>query len=374
MSSKIYLDAPSVGQSEKKYINNAIDNGYVSTMGPFVPEFENRLAEYLGVKSAVSTQSGTAAIHMALYELGIGEGDEVIVPALTFVATINPIVYVGAKPVFVDVDISTWNICPDAIKNSITENTKAMLPVHLYGNPCAMDEIMEIANKFNLYIIEDATESLGSKYKGNYTGTFGDMGCFSFNGNKIITTGGGGLIVGNNIQRLEHLKFLINQAKDETREYYHPEIGFNYRMTNIEAALGLAQIEKLENILEKKKVFNDIYKKELEGINSIRFQEEYKGSECSFWFSCILVEENINLPGLQKELKERKIPTRRIFMPATEMPPFQHCSQDKVKNSHRIYNRGLCLPSSILNSAEDIYYVCKTIKKLVINESLNVSL
>ena len=179
MSSKIYLDAPSVGQSEKKYINNAIDNGYVSTMGPFVPEFENRLAEYLGVKSAVSTQSGTAAIHMALYELGIGKGDEVIVPALTFVATINPIVYVGAKPVFVDVDISTWNICPDAIKNSITENTKAILPVHLYGNPCAMDEIMEIANKFNLYIIEDATESLGSKYKGNYTGTFGDMGCFS---------------------------------------------------------------------------------------------------------------------------------------------------------------------------------------------------
>ena len=358
MSSKIYLDAPSVGQSEKKYVNNAIDTGYVSTMGPFVPEFENRFVEYLGVKSAVSTQSGTASIHMALYELEIGKGDEVIVPALTFVATINPIFYVGAKPVFVDVDINTWNICPNAIKKSITQDTKAILPVHLYGNPCAMDEIMEIANKSKLYIIEDATESLGAKYKGNYTGTFGDMGCFSFNGNKIITTGGGGLIVGNNIQGLEHLKSLINQAKDETREYYHPEIGFNYRMTNIEAALGLAQIEKLEKFLAKKRRFNEIYKEELGEIDFIRFQKEYEGSECSFWFSCILVEENINLLELQKKLKERKIPTRRIFMPATEMSPYQHCKQDELRNSHRIYNRGLCLPSSTLNTTEDIRIAC----------------
>ena len=198
MYKKIHLDTPNIGMPEKKYLNRAIDSGYVSTIGPFVPEFETRFAKYLGVKDAVSTQSGTAAIHMALHELGVGRGDEVIVPALTFVATVNPIVYVGAKPIFVDVDIKTWTISPEEITKKITKRTKAIIPVHSYGNPCNIEKIIKIAHEHDIFVVEDATESLGARFKGKHTGTWGDFGCFSFNGNKLITTGGGGMVVGNN--------------------------------------------------------------------------------------------------------------------------------------------------------------------------------
>ena len=251
MYKKIHLDTPNIGMPEKKYLNRAIDSGYVSTIGPFVPEFETRFAKYLGVKDAVSTQSGTAAIHMALHELGVGRGDEVIVPALTFVATVNPIVYVGAKPIFVDVDIKTWTISPEEITKKITKRTKAIIPVHSYGNPCNIEKIIKIAHEHDIFVVEDATESLGARFKGKHTGTWGDFGCFSFNGNKLITTGGGGMVVGNNKKKLGHIKFLINQARDESKGYFHPEVGFNYRMTNIEAALGLAQMGRLEGFLKK---------------------------------------------------------------------------------------------------------------------------
>lgn len=189
---KVYLDDPNLGNLEKKYLTKAIDTNFVSIVGPFVPKFEEKFARYIGAKKAVSTQSGTAALHIALYELGIGEGDEVIVPALTFIATINPILYVGATPVIVDVSPKTWNIEAEEIEKVITKKTKALIPVHLYGNPCNLDEIIEIAKEHNLFVIEDATESLGASYKGRQTGTFGDFGCFSFNGNKLITTGGRG--------------------------------------------------------------------------------------------------------------------------------------------------------------------------------------
>lgn len=365
MSKEAYLDAPNIGKSEKKYLNDAIDTGYVSTIGPYVAEFEDMFAKYLGVKKAVSTQSGTAAIHITLHELGIGKGDEVIVPALTFIATVNPVIYVGARPVFADVDAKTWNISPLEIKRRITKKTKAIIPMHLYGNPCDTDEIIKISKRHNLYVIEDATESLGATYKGRYTGTFGDLGCFSFNGNKIITTGGGGMVVGYDEKRLDHIKSLVNQARDESKGYYHSEIGFNYRMTNIEAALGLAQMKKLEDFLEKKRAFNRIYREELKELSFIRFQEAYKDTESSCWFTSIVIEKDINIAMLQKRLKERRIPTRRVFMPATEFPPYQHYKQGDVKNSYQIYNRGLCLPSSTLNSEGDIYYVCKTMKEVL---------
>ena len=271
---KIELDAPNLGGQEKDYLGKAIDSNFISTFGPLVPEFEGKFARYLNVKKAVSTQNGTAGIHIALHELGIKDGDEVIVPALTFVATANPVMYVGARPVFVDVDSSTWNISPEEIEKNITEKTKAIIPVHLYGNPCDMEEICKIARKYSLYVIEDATESLGATYKNRYTGTFGDLGIFSFNGNKTITTGGGGMVVGNDEKRLEHIKFLVNQARDEAKGYYHSEIGFNYRMTNIEAPLGLAQLERLDEFLRKKEIFHNIYHEELRKVSSVRFQEE----------------------------------------------------------------------------------------------------
>lgn len=365
MSAEIYLDTPNIGKLEKEFVNKAIDSCFISTFGPFVPEFEKRFAEYLGVEKAVSTQSGTAAIHIALHELGIGKGDEVIVPALTFVATANPVIYVGASPVFVDVDRKTWNIDPKEIEKNITRKTKAIIPVHFYGNPCNMDEIMDIAKRYKLYVIEDATESLGATYRDAYTGTFGDFGCFSFNGNKIITTGGGGMIVGNDKKRLGHIKFLVNQARDESRESdYQPEVGFNYRMTNVEAALGLAQMKKLDRFLAKKRRFNDIYREGLKGIKFIRFQEEGRNAESSYWLSCIIFERDIDIPVLQRRLQDKKVPTRRIFMPVVGFPPYRAYRRTACKNSYHIYERGLSLPSSTSNSEDNVYHVCKLIKEI----------
>ncbi len=364
MSKEIFLDAPCLGELEKKYLCDAVDSGFVSTIGPFVSEFEKKIANYLGVKSAVAVQSGTAAIHMALYELGIGPEDEVIVPALTFAATINPVLYVSATPVIVDIDINTWNIDPVKIKEAITNKTKAIIPVHLYGNPCNMAEIMDIAKEYNLYVVEDATESLGAKFNGKHTGVFGDFGCFSFNGNKVITTGGGGMLVSNNTGKIEHIRYLVNQSKDKDKPGFHSEMGFNYRMTNIEAALSLAQIERLGEFLDKKKRFNEIYKEELKDIGSIHFQEEYEETECCWWISCIIFEKDMDMLTLQKELKDKGIPTRRIFMPVNKMPYLNKYSIT-CSNACKIYDCGICLPCSTLNEEKDIKEVALTIKKVL---------
>lgn len=365
MSKKIYLDAPDIKEAEKKYLHDVLESGYVSTVGPLVVKFEEKFASYLKIKKAVSTQSGTAALHVSLHELGISNGDEIIVPALTFVATVNPVMYVGAKPVFVDVEFDTWNIDPVEIEKNITEKTKAIIPVHLYGNPCDMDKIMQIANKYNLYVIEDATESLGATYRGLYTGTFGNLGCFSFNGNKILTTGGGGMIIGNNEPHLSHIKFLVNQARDESKGYYHSEIGFNYRMTNLEAALGLAQMERISDFLYKKREFNRIYKEELGNIDFIAFQKTYEHAKSSYWLNVILFRKEINISTLQDNLQKYGIQTRRVFMPLTTFPPYMPFKKTDYKNSHAIYERGLCLPSSTLNSVDDMRFTCKKIKELV---------
>ena len=365
MSKKIHLDAPNVGGLEKEYLASAIDSGYVSTIGPFVTEFEKKIAEYLGVRKAVSTQSGTAAIHIALHELGVKEGDEIIVPALTFIATVNPIIYVGATPVVVDVDEKTWNIDPEEIEKNVTDRTKAIIPVHIYGNPCDMNHIRRIAKKYNIFVVEDATESLGAKYNGRHTGLFGDFGCFSFNGNKIITTGGGGMVIGSDDNRLDHIKFLVNQARDESKGYYHSEVGFNDRMTNIEAALGIAQLERLSEFIEKKKIFNNIYREELKDISDITFQEPYEGSESVFWLTCVTFGKGTDISALQRKLKERDIPTRRVFTPVVEFPPYVRFRTGDYGRSYDICERGLCLPSSTLNTEDDIHYVCKTLEKLL---------
>lgn len=362
---KISLDAPNIGKSEKISLNRAIDQGFVSTFGPFTPEFERKFAKYVRTKNAASTQNGTAALHIALYELEITEGDEVIVPVLTFIGTANPVTYLGAKPVFVDVDIHTWNIDPMAIEKNITKNTKAIIPVHLYGNPCDMDSIMRIAKKYHLHVVEDATESLGATFRKKHTGTFGDFGCFSFNGNKVITTGGGGMVVGKDSRKIDHIHFLVNQARDESRGYYHPEIGFNYRMTNIQAALGLAQMDRLGEFFRKKSIFRNIYKEELKGVDCIDFQGEYQGSKGSLWFTCIKFNKSMDIGALQKRLSKKGIPTRRTFMPITEFPPYLNKNRQIFKNAYHIYERTLCLPSSTINSPDDIRYICKAIKEMV---------
>lgn len=363
---KIFLDDPNLGDLEKKYLIKAIDTNFVSVVGPFVSEFEEKFAQYIGAEKAVSTQSGTAALHMALYQLGIGEGDEVIVPALTFIATINPVLFVRAKPVIVDIDPITWNIDPQEIKKAITKKTKAIIPVHLYGSVSNIEEIIEIAQENNLFVIEDATESLGATYKNRQTGTFGDFGCFSFNGNKLITTGGGGMIVSNNQKKAKHIKFLVNQARDTSKGYYHPELGFNYRMTNIEASLGLAQLERIENFLKKKRKFRKIYQEAFNDLPYIKFQEESDNASGSWWLTCINIDKrNIDIDNLMLKLKEKGIPTRRIFIPANEMPYLKEFSKP-CPNAYEIYNRSICLPSSTLNEEEDIRKAA-----LIIKETLN---
>ena len=361
----ILLDAPNLGELEKKYLIECIDSTFVSSVGENIGIFENKFAEYLKAKRAVSTQSGTAALHLALYELGIGPGDEVIVPAITFVATVNPIKYVGATPIFVDVDPETWNMDPKEIENHITEKTKAIIPVHLYGNPCDMDKIMEISKKYNIPVIEDATESLGATYKGQFTGTFGELNAFSFNGNKIITTGGGGMIVTNDDEKADHLKFLVNQARDSSKGDYHPEIGFNYRMTNLEASLGLAQFERLPEFLSKKRKFAEIYKEGFKNNNKITFQKSYPGAESSYWLASIKIESNKSIHEIQSELKEKGIPTRRIFMPIVEFPPYKEYKKEEYKNAYEIYEKGLNLPGSTVNNYEQIEYVVKKLKEMI---------
>jgi perosamine synthetase len=363
----IYLDAPNLGELEKQYLCRCVDSTFVSTVGPFVPEFERKFADIVGVNHAVSTQSGTAAIHMALYELGIVPGDEIIVPVITFIATVNPIVYMGARPVFVDIDPVTWNIDPVKIEQVITSKTKAIMPVHLYGNPCDMDALMNISKRYGIPIIEDATESLGSTYKGKNTGTFGEYACFSFNGNKVITTGGGGMITTNNEKCANHIKFLVNQARDESKGYFHPEIGFNYRMTNLEASLGLAQLERLNEFLSKKTEFYNFYRDCFDGDLQIELQQETSNAISSWWFTSARIYSNRDIETIQNELKEKGIPTRRIFPPIVDFPPYQKYALDAYPNAYELYKNGLNLPSSTFNSEEAIQFVAHSIRITIRN-------
>jgi perosamine synthetase len=364
ITAKIYLDSPNVGPLEKEYLNRCIDSSFVSTYGPFVPEFENIFSNFLNITGSVALQSGTAALHMALHELGIGAGDEVIVPVLTFIATANAVQYVGAKPVFVDVDPVTWNIDPDLTERAVTERTKAIIPVHLYGNPCEMSKIMKVARKHGLYVIEDATESLGSKYDGQYTGTFGDFGVFSFNGNKLMTTGGGGMITSADPERLRHIKYIINQARDDSNSYTHSEIGFNYRMTNLEAALGLAQMERIGTFIQKKRDFADTYHRKFQGRNDFKLQQPYDESETVWWLVSGILNKNtcgLSIQQIKSELLGMNIPTREVFKPLVDFPPYKEDEKDRYPNAYQISHSGISLPGSTLNGLEEIRYIADTL-------------
>ena len=365
---KIELDSPNLGELEKKYLCECVDSSFVSTIGPFVTKFEEVFAKYLEVPRAVSVQSGTSALHIALIELGITSGDEVILPALTFVASANPIRYVGATPVFVDVDPVTWNISPEKIEKAITKKTKAIMPVHLYGNPCDMDSIMNIAKKHDLFVIEDATESLGATYTGRYTGTIGDIGCYSFNGNKVITTGGGGMVVAKDAQRAEHIKFLVNQARDVSKGFYHTEVGYNMRMTNLEASLGLAQMERLHTFIEKKKSFNNIYREILADIPFIKFQEEDAQGKSAWWLSSVTIEHpHKDISAIQEDLKSKGIPSRRLFVPINKFPPYKNYTPHEFPTCEYLYEYGMNLPSSTVNNEDDIIFVAEALKDICCN-------
>jgi len=362
---KIPLDWPNIGHLEQEYVLKALDSGYVSSAGPLVTEFEKRFAAYLGIKHAVAVVNGTAALHLALKVLGIGSGDEVIVPALTFVATVNPVIYVGAKPVVVDVDPYTWNIDPEAVEKSITERTKAVIPVHLYGNPARMDSIMELAHKYGLYVIEDATEALGSTYKGKMVGTFGHIGVFSFNGNKIITTGSGGMLVTEDLELARKARILAHQGREPGEvEYEHREIGFNYRLTNLQAALGLAQLERLPEFLAAKRRNAMVYQQKLQSVNGISWQKEVSGAESNWWLFSILINKDIY--GKSKEvimnsLRNKGIQLRPLFKPIPLQRCYEQYSFSRCPVAEDLYTKGFNLPSTTFLTQDDINTVCENL-------------
>lgn len=364
---KIPLDWPNLGQLEREYILRALDSGYVSSAGPLVGEFEKRFAAYLGVAHAVAVVNGTAGLHLALKLLGIGPGDEVIVPALTFIATVNPVIYTGARPVVVDVDPHTWNIDPAGIEKTITERTKAIIPVHLYGNPADMDAILGLARKYGLYVIEDATEALGATYKGKKAGTFGRIGVFSFNGNKIITTGGGGMLVTEDPELARRARILVNQGRDPGgTEYEHQEIGFNYRLTNLQAALGLAQLERLPEFLATKRRNAALYRRELQGAPGISWQRELSGAESNWWlFSITIDREKYGMGRLElmERLRDQGIQVRPLFKPIFQQPCYKGYDFQLCPVADELYQKGINLPSASFLTTEEIVTVCSILNK-----------
>ncbi len=357
---RIPIYQPSLIGNEKLYVNECLDSSWISSKGKFVSAFETKFAEYTGVKHAATVSNGTVALHLALVVLGIGPGDEVIVPTLTYIASVNAISYTGATPVFADSLRNTWQLSPADIKNKITQKTKAIMAVHLYGHPCEMDEIVCIKKDHNLFLVEDCAEAFGSLYKGKHVGSFGDISTYSFFGNKTITTGEGGMVVTNNTTLNDRIIHFKGQGLAQHREYWHDVIGFNYRMTNICAAVGLAQLEQADEFINKKRQISQWYKKELDGL-PVLFHDEFGDVRHSYWMCSILVENPANRDDLRKFLEMEGIETRPLFYPAHTMPMYssKYCSYPVAED---LGWRGINLPSWPGLKKEDIGSICNAIR------------
>jgi perosamine synthetase len=364
----IPLCIPEIKGNEWKYVKECIDTNWVSSVGSYVNLFEDRFSEYVDSEKAVVTVNGTAALHLALVTLGIGEGDEVIVPSLTFISPVNTIKYAGAEPVFVDVCRDTFVMDVDKIEELITPKTKAIMPVHIYGHPVDMDKVMEIAKKHNLFVIEDATEALGSEYKGKKAGTIGHIGCFSFNGNKLITTGAGGMLVTNDKKLGERAKFLSTQTKvvEENKAFYHPEIGYNYRMPNLLAAFGTAQLENIEEYIKVKRENAKLYNELLKDVKGLSLNTQKGWAKNCYWLYSVLVEEDFGITRdeLIKRLEQEGIGARPFFMPIHDMPPYKDCRHGDLSVTDELYKRGINLPSSVSLKKEEIEKVCRIIREI----------
>ncbi|HHU17971.1 MAG TPA: LegC family aminotransferase [Clostridiales bacterium] len=366
------LCIPEIRGNEWKYIKECLDTNWVSSVGSYVDKFERDFSDFVKAKFAVVTVNGTSALHLALKVLGIGHGDEVIVPSMTFIAPVNAVKYVGAEPVFVDICRDTFVMDADKIEELITSKTKAILPVHIYGNAVDMDKVMEIAGKYNLYVIEDATESLGTLYRDRYTGTIGHMGCFSFNGNKLITTGAGGMLVTNDEKIGEKAKFLSTQAKItlENKGFFHPEIGYNYRMPNILAAMGCAQLENIEEYIQIKRDNAKIYNELLKDVKGITLPVEKEDVQHVHWLYSVLIEDEfpISRDELIKRMFDEQIETRPFFTPVHTMPNYVECRHNGLETTVEVSLKGINLPSSVSLKIEDIERICSTIKSITKSE------
>ncbi|NMB64649.1 MAG: DegT/DnrJ/EryC1/StrS family aminotransferase [Spirochaetes bacterium] len=357
---------PSLTGNEKKYVNECLDSTWISSKGRFVNEFEKKFSEYINIKYATSVCNGTVALHLAMIALGIGPDDEVIVPTLTYIASVNSIAYTGAKPVFVDSLEDTWQIDPEDIKRKITNKTKAIMVVHLYGHPCDMDKIMSIANEYDLFVIEDCAEALGSYYKGKHVGTFGDISTFSFFGNKTITTGEGGMVVTNDETLYDRSCHFKGQGLAKHRQYWHDVIGYNYRMTNVCAAIGLAQLEQANVFLQKKRQIRDWYNDGLKNV-PVTPHGEYGEVVHSYWMYSILVNDSKDRDALRDFLAGNGIETRPVFYPVHTMPMYSQKFQ-KHPVAEKIGWSGINLPSWPGLEKKQVDYVCETIKKYYNNQ------
>ncbi|NIJ51099.1 DegT/DnrJ/EryC1/StrS family aminotransferase [Dyadobacter arcticus] len=373
MNQRIFLSPPHMGGTEIKYIKEAFDTNWIAPTGPNIKAFENDLCAYTGSSYAVALSSGTAAIHLALLVLGVGEGDFVLCQSLTFAASANPIVYVGATPVFIDSESLTWNICPNALEDAIQfyvrtgKKPKAIICVHLYGMPCRLNEISAICRRYGIAIIEDAAEALGSVYNGKQLGTFGDLGIFSFNGNKIITTSGGGALISNNKSYIEKALFLATQARDTAPHFQHSEIGYNYRMSNVCAGIGRGQMKVLgQRIIQRRANFN-LYKNLLRKIPGINFQVESAGSLSNRWLTTIILHEDLGITpeNVRLNLASQQIESRPLWKPMHLQPIFSNAPYFGSNVSKELYQTGLCLPSGSDLPQEKLLDICLLITGMV---------
>ncbi|WHZ60255.1 DegT/DnrJ/EryC1/StrS family aminotransferase [Metabacillus hrfriensis] len=376
LQKRIYLSSPHMSGNELKYINEAFETNWIAPLGPNVDAFEKEIANYVGVSEAVAVSSGTAAIHLALSLLDVKKGDKVFCSTLTFVASANPILYQGAEPVFIDSEPETWNMSPLALERALKEAfmdgklPKAVIVVNLYGQSAKMDEIVSMCNQYDIPIIEDAAESLGSTYKGKASGSFGKFGVFSFNGNKIITTSSGGMLVSNDIEALKKARFLATQAKDQAPHYQHSTIGFNYRMSNILAGIGRAQLEVLEERVKARRLLFDRYYQELGCKPGIKFMPELNDTQSNRWLTALTIDEKVtgtSIHSILNALAVEHIEARSVWKPLHMQPLFKgvkcYTHNENTNVSEHLFNTGLCLPSGSNMTEEEQLKVIKYVKE-----------
>ena len=362
MEQFIPVAEPVLGKEEEKLVLEGLRSGWVSSSGIFIQKFENAFAKFCNTKYGITTSNGTTALHLALVAADIGPGDEVLIPSMTFVATANAVSYTGATPVFIDSEMETWNLNPEKIKEKINSKTKAIIPVHLYGHPANMGIIMALAKKYNLLVLEDAAEAHGALYKGRKAGSIGDAGCFSFYGNKIITTGEGGMIVTNNKSFAEKVRMLRDHGASKKRKFYHPKLGFNYRMTNLQAALGLAQMGRINEFIERKISIARLYEKLLKPlVPDIVLPPHASWAKNVYWMYSILITKKgkKNRDYVIRELRKKKIDSRPFFFPIHSTPRYN--DGEKLNNAEFLGRTGMNLPSSVNLEESKIEFICKKI-------------
>ena len=376
MDKRIWLSLAHMGGHEQRFIQEAFDTNWVVPLGPNVDGFEKDLERFLEKDThIVALASGTAAIHLALIQLGVGPGDEVICQSFTFSASANPIKYLGAEPVFVDSEAETWNMSPEFLREAIEDRIaktgkkpKAIIPVHLYGMPAKMDEIVSIANKFGIPILEDAAEALGSEYKGQKCGTFGEFACLSFNGNKMITTSGGGALVCSTKEEANRTKFLATQARDNAPHYQHSHVGYNYRLSNICAGIGRGQMMVLDDHVERRREIHALYSNELNMLPGVTvFDNPSEEFHSNHWLTCIVVDPNVagfSREDVRLKMEEENIETRPLWKPMHLQPVFSGTAYYGDGTAEKLFNDGLCLPSGSSLTDGDILRVIAVVKTL----------